>query len=164
VERVMGLDPATRNTGWAVLYDNGKIIASGIVVSKKTTPEERIYEIGKEVMSIVAKWEPDRIYIEAPDDQGIVGRTTGTQALLAAVTYFIAGTLQARGFKYELVKVQSWKGSVKKAVIARRLAEIYGKALPRGRGDKWWEHDAIDAVGLARWGLYGHPTRVSQST
>lgn len=150
---ILAFDPSTTSTGWAhMTSDVERILSYGrIRPSSKHDIKQRTLEIGQQSSELIRMLKPSIVLIEEPDDQGIVGRTTGTQAKLAACSYLIAGRAIEGGFRVELIPVQQWKGSVPKDVIYRRLLEIYGGGLPRGGGSKPWNHDAIDAIGIARY-------------
>lgn len=66
--RVLGIDPGTAITGWAVLEEkNGEIIpvAYGcITTDKKLSDEERLCEIAADISKIIDKYEPREAAIE----------------------------------------------------------------------------------------------------
>lgn len=66
--RVLGLDPGTATTGWAILEDQcGKLtpIAFGhISTSKEKSESERILEINTDLAKIIAKYSPNEVAIE----------------------------------------------------------------------------------------------------
>jgi crossover junction endodeoxyribonuclease RuvC len=66
--RVLGIDPGTATTGWAVLEEkDGKIIpvAYGhIETSKKNSDEERLCEICADLEKIIKKYQPQEAAIE----------------------------------------------------------------------------------------------------
>lgn len=150
--KILGFDPSTTSTGWALLRaSDQEILRYGrIRPDKKLDIKERTLVLGRESQQLIRTIVPDVILIEEPDDQGIVGRTTGTQARLAACSYLIAGGALADGYTTILIPVQQWKGNVPKDVIYRRLRDIYGAKLPHGTIKHPENHDAIDAIGLIR--------------
>lgn len=66
--RVLGLDPGTATTGWAILEEkNGKIsaVAFGhISTSKNNTEEHRLLEISEDINSIIKKHKPTEAAVE----------------------------------------------------------------------------------------------------
>jgi crossover junction endodeoxyribonuclease RuvC len=66
--RVLGLDPGTATTGWAILEENkGRIIplAFGHISTPKNTPEsKRLLEINRDVLKIVRKYKPQEAAVE----------------------------------------------------------------------------------------------------
>lgn len=66
--RVLGLDPGTATTGWAILEEkNGKTkaLAYGHISTKAKTPEsERLFEISNDLKKIITKYKPTEAGIE----------------------------------------------------------------------------------------------------
>jgi len=66
--RVLGIDPGTATTGWAVLEETqGEIkpISFGhISTSPKETPAERLREISADLRNIIKKYEPQEAAVE----------------------------------------------------------------------------------------------------
>jgi crossover junction endodeoxyribonuclease RuvC len=66
--RVLGVDPGTATTGWAILEekdDEVKAIAYGhISTSAKKTGEERIFEISEDLGKIIKKYHPQEAAVE----------------------------------------------------------------------------------------------------
>jgi crossover junction endodeoxyribonuclease RuvC len=66
--RILGIDPGTATTGWAVVEEknkNPKLIACGCVnTSKFRSDEERLIEIGRDIGSLIKKYKPNEAAIE----------------------------------------------------------------------------------------------------
>lgn len=66
--RVLGIDPGTAITGWAVLEEqngNPVAIAFGHITTHKDTPDsERILEINNDISEILEKYHPTEAAIE----------------------------------------------------------------------------------------------------
>jgi crossover junction endodeoxyribonuclease RuvC len=66
--RVLGIDPGTATTGWAIVEDDKKsprLVACGCVnTSKLKTDADRLVEIGKDVRSLIKKYKPQEAAIE----------------------------------------------------------------------------------------------------
>jgi crossover junction endodeoxyribonuclease RuvC len=66
--RVLGIDPGTATTGWAILEEkNGKIapLAYGhISTDPKKSDDERILEISDDLQKIIKKFEPEEAGVE----------------------------------------------------------------------------------------------------
>jgi crossover junction endodeoxyribonuclease RuvC len=66
--RVLGVDPGTATTGWAIVEEKEKsphLIAFGCVnTSKNNSDEERLVEIGKDLQGLIEKYKPDEAAIE----------------------------------------------------------------------------------------------------
>lgn len=67
--RILGIDPGTAATGWAVLEEKkkgeAKLVAFGCVnTSKLKSSEERLLEIGKDIKTLIKKYKPDEAAVE----------------------------------------------------------------------------------------------------
>ncbi|MFA5926116.1 MAG: crossover junction endodeoxyribonuclease RuvC [Parcubacteria group bacterium] len=66
--RVLGVDPGTATTGWAIVEEvekNPRLIACGCInTSKMKTDAERLVEIGRDLKSLIEKYKPAEAAIE----------------------------------------------------------------------------------------------------
>lgn len=66
--RVLGIDPGTATTGWAILCEkDGKMepLAYGhIATSPEKSDEERIFEISRDLKNIIKKYQPEEAAVE----------------------------------------------------------------------------------------------------
>lgn len=66
--RVLGIDPGTATTGWAVVEEdkkNPRLVACGCVnTSKFNSDADRLVEIGRDIGSLIKKYKPDEAAIE----------------------------------------------------------------------------------------------------
>lgn len=66
--RVLGLDPGTATTGWAVIEEKkGKLVplAFGHISTEKNTPEsKRLLEINRDVLKVIKKYKPQEAAVE----------------------------------------------------------------------------------------------------
>ena len=66
--RILGIDPGTATTGWAVVEEvkkNPQLIACGCVnTSKFNSDAERLVEIGRDIETLIKKYKPDEAAIE----------------------------------------------------------------------------------------------------
>jgi crossover junction endodeoxyribonuclease RuvC len=66
--KVLGIDPGTATTGWAILSEfNGKIsplVYGHIETSKEKSDEERILEISRDLKEIIEKYQPTEAGVE----------------------------------------------------------------------------------------------------
>lgn len=66
--RVLGLDPGTATTGWAVIEEKkGKLfpLAFGHISTEKNTPEsKRLLEINQDVLKVIQKYKPREAAVE----------------------------------------------------------------------------------------------------
>lgn len=66
---VMGVDPAYRTTGWAVLRHREKLpslMASGTIPASGKTVPRALLSIGNEFRSVVEQWSPRLVVLEQP--------------------------------------------------------------------------------------------------
>jgi len=66
--RVLGIDPGTATTGWAVVEEvkkNPRLVACGCVnTSKFRSDADRLVEIGKDIGALLKKYKPQEAAIE----------------------------------------------------------------------------------------------------
>lgn len=66
--RVLGIDPGTATTGWAIVEEdkkNTRLVACGCVnTSKLKSDADRLVEIGRDISSLIKKYRPDEAAIE----------------------------------------------------------------------------------------------------
>lgn len=66
--RVLGVDPGTATTGWAILEEaNGTYLATAyghIQTSKDNSDEERLFEVCQDLAEIINKYQPQEAAIE----------------------------------------------------------------------------------------------------
>jgi crossover junction endodeoxyribonuclease RuvC len=66
--RILGIDPGTATTGWAVVEEknrNPRLIACGCVnTSKLKSDADRLVEIGRDIALLIKKYRPDEAAIE----------------------------------------------------------------------------------------------------
>jgi len=76
--KILGIDPGTATTGWAIVEEikpaegearqgrqNPRLVACGCVnTSKFHSDEERLVEIGRDIASLIKKYQPDEAAIE----------------------------------------------------------------------------------------------------
>lgn len=61
--RVLGLDQATRTTGWAI-FENGKLIRYGTFTTKSNDEPQRINEVKEWLWNIISVWKIDYVQME----------------------------------------------------------------------------------------------------
>lgn len=66
--RVLGIDPGTATTGWAVLEEKSGIVSSlafgHISTDKNKTEESRLQEISDDLKKIISKYRPHEVAVE----------------------------------------------------------------------------------------------------
>lgn len=97
--RVLGIDPGTATTGWAILEEkNGlaKPLDYGhIETSKNKSEDQRLFEISQELEKIIDKYEPSEAAVESL----FFFKNQKTVMQIAQARGAILLTLKARGVK-----------------------------------------------------------------
>lgn len=155
-KRVLTLDDATHDTGWA-LFDDGVLIKYGVFSINRSTEVERIEEIKQWLINMVAIWRPDCVIIEdiqlqreknneyeAPDN-------VMTYKVLAHLQGVLQNTLYELKIPFETVFASVW----------RKACEIKGryradqKKSAQFQVKKWYgievSNDEADAICMGRY-------------
>jgi len=64
---ILGIDPGTALTGYGIIKQNHrlKLIAYGcITTTPRQSPQERLYQLDRELTKIIKKYQPDKIAVE----------------------------------------------------------------------------------------------------
>lgn len=169
---VLGIDPDTRNTGWAVVSAEA-VLAVGVV--RSTGTEQNMLRVtGVVLEGLLQKWAPALVVVEgqkiysgvktAPNDILTLGQIAG--GILGQVLVLSPTTNTC------FPDPQGWKGQLPKPVEQGRTFTHYGILFKRNDSYCWpsgcvksaaiqgagmlnrgdWKHVA-DAVGLARHGV-----------
>jgi crossover junction endodeoxyribonuclease RuvC len=152
--RVLGVDPGTATTGWAVLEENIKnknicslqTVAYGhIQTSKKKTDEERLLEISDDLKKIIKKYHPEESAVE----KLFFFKNQKTVISVAEARGVILLTLKANGIKIsgytplQIKQALTGYGRAKKKQIQEMVKKILGlRNIPR-------PDDAADALAVA---------------
>ena len=66
--KILGIDPGTATTGWAVVEEikkNPRLVACGCVnTSKFNSDADRLVEIGRDIGELIKKYKPDEAATE----------------------------------------------------------------------------------------------------
>lgn len=153
-KRVLALDDATYDTGWAI-FDDGNLIKYGLFSTKQATEVERIHTIKDWLVNMIAIWKPDFVVIE---DIQLQERSTGgdtpnltTYKVLAHLQGVLQNTLYENKVPFEAVYASVWRKScdIKGRYRAdqKRNAQIQVK--------KWYNidvtNDEADAICIGRY-------------
>ena len=67
---ILGVDPGLRVTGWGIVgVQDGALFSpacGAIPTQAKRPPEERLYQIFKELCEVIARWRPAEVAVEDP--------------------------------------------------------------------------------------------------
>jgi crossover junction endodeoxyribonuclease RuvC len=79
--RVLGIDPGTLNMGYGVVEENGGTITMAgcgvISVPQKMPMEQRLFALHRELLKIIAEFQPEDAAIEEPFVAGILAAAQG---------------------------------------------------------------------------------------
>lgn len=153
--RVLGIDPGTATTGWAIIEERDcqlKAVAYGSINTPKNQPEERrLYEIHKDLSLVIKKYQPQEAAIEKlfffKNQKTVIPVSQSRGAILL--------TLEQKGVKvfgYTPLQVKqaiTGYGRAEKKQIQLMAKSILGlKSIPK-------PDDAADAIAVAICHLNG---------
>lgn len=152
--RVLAIDPGTKDTGWAVLDGQGRILDMGVIrVPAKLPIEARLREMcvlvsekAQEwvpmVQTIVVEWQAIRPGDKRPND-----------ILHLAVVLGAVLSTMATGLRIFTPTPVEWKGSVPGEIFTKRVTERWKGKFESFLADvpASFRHNALDALGLAEW-------------
>lgn len=154
---VLGVDPATSKSGFAVINDGELVLAEAFSRPSKMDIALRIYEMKQRVAQLVEEWEPDLIVVEhvrfskyARNLDAMVKVAWAMGAVVAelAPTSYEVLTVPANAVrkKFEVKDKSGLRGVVNRR-FADNLTQLgYAKGLLKSH------EDISDAVGLAMVG------------
>lgn len=149
VIRILGLDPGLRHTGWGIIEKEGthlKFIAAG-VINPDTTPDlpERLAELHRSLVKLLADWTPDEAAVEEtfvnknPSSTLKLGQARGVVLLAPA----LAGLPVAEYTPNQIKKMVVGSGHAEKSqvdMMVRTLLRTAPEKMPP---------DASDALAIA---------------
>ena len=119
---VLGIDPSSTRTGYAVLASDGRIHAVGVLAGRSADDAlARIRAVSDDIRGVIEEHTPDVIVLEVPS--GKVGRRhggggAGLPVYGMAVGYILAVVEQAvelhRDVTVETVQENRWSASIRK--------------------------------------------------
>jgi hypothetical protein len=166
---VMGIDPSSTCTGYAVMSDDGLLIDVGRLRPRldAAPPPERILAMIAELPGLIREHQPAIVVVEMPSGK-VAGRIAWRHPSGLAVYGFAAGAIWhaivglVGGLCVVMVNELVWTRSVPKAIRIQRIAAEYpAYAEIIGDGEDSGG-DAGDAIGLAQW--YFGQMRVAHAT
>lgn len=153
---LLSLDTSTTSTGCAV-YENGKLRETKLIVGdKKTTAEDRIREILKNIFNYISEISPDIVVFETPS----IARNAKTQRELCFVAGGVMGICVIKDIFYYEMRPSEWRKIVRSEneVLPRKRVELKKWAIDKVKADFGIEvgDDIADAVlmGKAYIGLF----------
>lgn len=88
--RVLGVDPGSRNCGWAVLSEDGRLIDQGHITTTGTDPVSMLGDLHQQLEAVVTIYRPSSVAMESlffhknVSSAIAVGEARGVVILLAA--------------------------------------------------------------------------------
>jgi crossover junction endodeoxyribonuclease RuvC len=146
--RILAIDPAIRNTGFAVVEGDHKShrpLVFDVISLPRTLPQsEALASVRTGLSNIIEKWEPDEVAVE-----GIIyvqsHRTAISMGAARAAALIAAGDHGLPVYEYAPRKIKQavvGKGSADKQQVAFMVRAILGL-------DETPPHDAADALAIA---------------
>ncbi|MGJ8695079.1 MAG: crossover junction endodeoxyribonuclease RuvC [Verrucomicrobiaceae bacterium] len=146
--RTLGIDPAIRNTGYAILEgdaNNAKALDFGVISIPPRVPQSKALDaICTHIKHLITKWEPDEVAVE-----GIIyvqsHKTAITMGAARAATLIAAAGFGLPIYEYAPRKVKQavvGKGTADKSQVAFMIRALLGLAETP-------PSDAADALAIA---------------
>ncbi|MBY0276369.1 crossover junction endodeoxyribonuclease RuvC [Candidatus Binatia bacterium] len=144
--RVLGIDPGSRVTGWALVEASGntlRVLAVGTAAPRTGELAARLGSIAEQVERLIGEWAPESVAVE----RAFVGRNVASALRLGE----IRGAVLAVAGRHGLAVVDYPPATVKLAVAGSGAAEK--EAVARGvstlTGGRYAAGDATDALAVA---------------
>ncbi|MBM4246283.1 MAG: crossover junction endodeoxyribonuclease RuvC [Deltaproteobacteria bacterium] len=144
--RVLGIDPGSRVTGWALIESSGnvlRVLAIGTAAPRTGDLAARLGSIAEQVDQVIGQWGPESVAVE----RAFVGRNVASALRLGE----IRGAVLAAAGRHQLPVVDYPPATVKLAVAGSGAAEK--DAVARGvstlTGGRYEAGDATDALAVA---------------
>jgi crossover junction endodeoxyribonuclease RuvC len=144
--RVLGIDPGSRVTGWALVESTGaalRVLSAGVASPRAGELAWRLGNIAEQIDRLIDQWTPESVAVE----RAFVGRNVASALRLGE----IRGAGLAGAGRRGLVVVDYPPATVKLAVAGSGAAEK--EAVARGvstlTGGRYEAGDATDALAVA---------------
>jgi Holliday junction resolvasome RuvABC endonuclease subunit len=152
----LSIDPSINNVGWSLFDSKAETKQEawlwGTIHPTGANLEMRITDTIQQLSDLFTWDVLDYLITERPaffsSERGQIAAHMNYTIDLAAVAYYIAGWFHMDHRKHFAITANQWKGSVPKAVTARR----FFASFPKVDVNTLDEH-AIDAVMLHKWWL-----------
>jgi len=147
---VLGLDPASVKTGYAIAHGPDDVVDAGILLPCRTRDPavQRVVDVGRELAALIDEHKPDFAVVEIPSGH-VRGKFNGAGLTIygMAVGYMLRVCVEKLpDARVECIDEQTWTAAVPKrrrqnavATICKRYAQ--GRHADTGA-------DAADAIGL----------------
>ena len=161
--RPMGIDPAFRRTGWAVLaHDRGQpaLLASGSIVPRGNSRGEGLLSIQSQLQAVVQAWCPTSVIFEQPGKWmrrvGSSRESVEVMAMARGVMLATCAEMRVPAFEvdFQVVRLALLGQQNASKASAAELVSHLGLGLPR-RPRGGVDLDVVDAIMMALFGLDG---------
>jgi len=142
---LLAIDSGFRYFGWAVFEDG---LLKGADLGRNATGEPPNFLSLVDVLRSYS-WRDAVAVIEFPHFRSSTPNVDSLLKLAAGCGAYTA-LLQASRFSVEWVKPSSWKGSVPKAIMCRRIVDKLSEE-EYSMINKPLDHNVLDAVGVGLW-------------
>lgn len=154
--RVLAIDQATVNSGWA-LYETGKLIGHGVIhIAEKYDTIERISQVNQEVKRRITEYNPDIVLLEdiqlqeGNSKMGVVGITTFK--VLAQLLGVLCTTLHDLKIETVVVPPATWRAHVGVKGRTRTDKKKSGQLLVKQKYGITIVNDEADAILIGQYG------------
>lgn len=155
--RVLALDAATKDTGWAI-YDDTELIEFGVLRIDGDDPIARIALVRQWLLGAIEAWKPDLVGIEDIQLQSFYSPQTKRQEYnvvlyktLAHLQGALLLTLYENKVEYTIVHVSTWRSYSK--ITARKRDDQ--KRAAQLRVNEWYgiqaNNDVAEAICLGKY-------------
>ena len=153
--RIIGIDPGSRATGWAVVTTEGnryQLLGSGVIRPKGDDRAARLADLARRMAKVLEEFSPDQAAVETP----FTGRNPRSTIVLAEARGALLSVLGSAGIGVtdytpaEVKKSIVGHGRAEKLQVAFMVSRLLGlhQAPP---------HDAADAMAVALTHIHHRP-------
>lgn len=158
IKRILSVDQATKNTGWAI-FDGEELIKYGLYKTSLENEDQRIDEVKIWLLNMINNWKPDFVQIEdihfqktfsnleEPDD--VVGVTTFK--VLAHLQGVLINLLYESNIDYGIVPPAIWR----KYCQIKGRSKVDKKRNAQLKVKQWYDitvtDDEADAICIGRY-------------
>lgn len=148
--RVLALDQATHNTGWAI-FDDKQLVQCGVAKTKGMEEIDRLKEIRDWFVSMINQWKPDYIGIEGIQYQANQNSSVTTFQVLARLQGVLMITAKDFEMPLKICPTNTWRAHCGVKGRARTDKKNSMKKLIKDWFDMNVSDDIADAIGIGKY-------------
>lgn len=148
--RVLALDQATHNTGWAV-FDDKQLVQCGVASTKSKEEIDRLREVRDWFVSMINQWKPDYIGIEGIQYQANQNSSVTTFQVLARLQGVLMITAKDFEMPLKICPTGTWRSHCGVKGRARADRKNSMKKLIKEWYDMNVNDDIADAIGIGKY-------------